>query len=89
MSSPEAQAFLDEVRSYMSAVAKCDSFPPWMSFSQAERFLGLKFDPKHRSLKRFLCEENIPVKRFNGNRKRVSRARLEKVMEENIEYVAI
>jgi hypothetical protein len=85
----EAQAILDEVRSFMNAVAKRDSFPPWMTFSQAERFLGLKFDSKHRALKRFLCEENIPVKRFNGNRKRISRSRLEKVLEENLEYVTI
>jgi hypothetical protein len=35
----EAQAILDEVRSFMNAVAKRDSFPPWMTFSQAERFL--------------------------------------------------
>ena len=89
MSSPEMHAFLDEVRSYMNAVAKRDSFPPWMTFPQAERFLGLQFDSKHRSLKRFLCEENIPVKRFNGNRKRISRSRLEKVLEENLEYVTI
>ena len=87
--SPEMHAFLDEVRSYMNAEAKRDFFPPWMTFSQAERFLGLKFDPKHRALKRFLCEENCCVKRFNGNRKRISRSRLEKVMDQNIEYVTI
>ena len=62
---------------------------PYPTLAQAEEIFELKPDPSHRGLKRFLCYEIFCVKRFNGNRKRVSRARLEKVMDQNIEYVSV
>lgn len=86
MTSSE-KTILKELKELCSTLKQKGEFPPYMTFAQAEKFLGLKGDKDHRAVKRFLDEQQIPVNSFSAGKKLVNRERLEAALEENLQYL--
>ncbi len=87
MISAQLEALHSEMANLRKVMERRESFPDWLTYDQAERFLNMKPEPgRHRQLKRFLRDEGIKVKKF-AKGVRISRKRVEAAMEKGLEYV--